>query len=289
MLRIFDVEHGACAMLMPPVSSRLAMIDCGHNVSTNWRPSRYIRNELDRTIVNYLFLTNADQDHISDLNGLWENQINVETVYRNRTIDATYLRDLKQQNGSLTDDLERYLAIDAYYNGPISEPFDQFMDGVTCSIFKNAYPDFLNTNDLSLAVFFKFSNFKILFPGDLEDASWRALLADPTFREELAGTTIFVASHHGRWNGYCAEIFEHFTPQAIVISDKPIVHDTQDFPDYRYVVDLEGVVVHGQRRRRHVLTTRRDGDIIFKVHPDGRYEISTSKGNDQAATLLDVR
>jgi hypothetical protein len=30
-------------------------------------------------------------------------------------------------------------------------------------------------------------------------------------------------------------------------------------------------------RRRHVLTTRRDGDIIFQVREDGSYWITTEK------------
>jgi hypothetical protein len=44
---------------------RLAMIDSGN--SGSWTPSSYMRNVLGRTTLDYLFITNADQDHMSDL------------------------------------------------------------------------------------------------------------------------------------------------------------------------------------------------------------------------------
>ena len=60
VLRVFDVEHGACAIMLSPTAERIAMIDCGHNGSTSWRPSTYIRYTLQRNILDYLFITNAN-------------------------------------------------------------------------------------------------------------------------------------------------------------------------------------------------------------------------------------
>lgn len=40
-LQIFDVEHGACALLTADNGTRL-MIDCGHNATTGWRPGSYL-------------------------------------------------------------------------------------------------------------------------------------------------------------------------------------------------------------------------------------------------------
>jgi hypothetical protein len=36
-LEVFDVEHGACALITTSNGKRV-MIDCGHNAATNWRP-----------------------------------------------------------------------------------------------------------------------------------------------------------------------------------------------------------------------------------------------------------
>src|SRR3990172_8012895 len=88
VLRVFDVEHGACAMMSSPTGERIAMIDCGHNATTEWRPSTYIRHNLQRSRLDYLFVTNADQDHLSDLEGLWTYGVEVAVLHRNRSPDA---------------------------------------------------------------------------------------------------------------------------------------------------------------------------------------------------------
>lgn len=274
-IRIFDVEHGACAMI-GAVTGRLAMIDSGHNTTTGWRPSTYIRYELNRSDLDFLFVTNADQDHLSDLEGLWEHGIKVTTLYRNKSPNPIILSKIKQLQCELTDDVERYLRIHADYNAPANFIFDKEMGGATCTTFCNSYPEFDDTNNLSLVVFIKYGPFKMLFPGDLEEAGWKKLLENNSFIEELSGTTVLVASHHGRESGFCQDIFDHFTPQAVVISDKPISHATQEIvPVYRAMVNPTGVSVANQPNRRHVLTTRRDGDILFSISPDGSFRIDT--------------
>lgn len=275
-LAIFDVEHGACAMLTSSNTDRIAMIDSGHNATTGWRPSSFIKNNLGKTHLDYLFITNPDQDHMSDLNGLWENEIDVNVLIRNRKVSAEDLRKIKEQQNELTDDIERYLDIHKRYTGKVSEPFDESMGGIEFTSFSNPYPTFIDTNNLSLVVFIKFMGFKILFPGDMEKQGWLKLLEDQSFRDELNNTTILVASHHGRENGFCEDIFDYFTPKAVVISDKPIVHSTQEMvPDYRNVTDAQGVYIKTTGKKRHVLTTRRDGNIIFTVNSDGSFTIDT--------------
>ncbi|WP_233518912.1 MBL fold metallo-hydrolase [Paraburkholderia xenovorans] len=76
-IRIWDVEHGACAMIQHVIQTglgaqggRLAMIDSGHG--TSFRPGEYITRTLGRNRLDYLFITNADEDHMSDLQGLWD-------------------------------------------------------------------------------------------------------------------------------------------------------------------------------------------------------------------------
>ncbi|XWO47343.1 hypothetical protein JQR89_10405 [[Pseudomonas] boreopolis] len=283
ILNIWDVQHGACAMLTHRsplgVEGRLAMVDSGDNGDTGWKPSVYIRHHLGRRVLDYLFVTNADLDHISDLNNLWQEGISVSTFIRNRSVSPEVLRVIKEVGGEVTEDIERYLDLHAGYVHPVDTPFDQNMGGITFRAFWNSTPRFYDTNNLSMVVFFKYGPFKILFPGDLEEDGWLALLEQPAFRAELTGTTILVASHHGRENGYCAEVFNYCHPQAIVMSDKAIVHDTQRMAQtYRQrVIDHwpNGVMVATTGRSRHVLTTRRDGTIQFRVDDFGNFTINT--------------
>jgi beta-lactamase superfamily II metal-dependent hydrolase len=285
-LCVWDVEHGACAMLQHLIptpnapngaaGAKLAMIDSGN--SDTWRPSTHIRGSLNRTTLDYLFITNADQDHMSDLQGLRDAGIFVKVFFRNPSYTSDQIRQIKLGSGPLTNDAEWYVDACSSFNQPPAEPFDQYMGGITATTFCNNYPFFTKTNDLSLAVFIKYRGFSILFPGDLEKEGWRALLQLPGFREELSKIKILVASHHGRQNGFCPEVFDYCKPRAIVISDKPIEHETQlTQPDYRAVTPASGVIVRTTGKTRHVLTTRRDGWIQFDVGDDGGFFIDTEK------------
>lgn len=279
ILRIWDVEHGACAMLyhqLNGVAGRLAMIDSGD--AADWSPSRHIKDNLGRDQLDYLFITNADQDHMSDLQGLWDEGINVRTLIRNPHPSAAELRKIKTAGG-LSRDIERFLHIHATYNQPVTEPFNSYMGGITRKTFYNSFPDFSDTNNLSCVVFIEYAGFKILFPGDLEEIGWQRLLQQPEFRNELIGVDVLVASHHGRKNGYCEDVFDYCQPQVVVMSDKAIVHRTQEMtPIYRQrVIDNypNGVTVSTTMKQRHVLTTRRDGWIQFVVQGSGNFTIAT--------------
>lgn len=277
LLRIWDVQHGACAMLYHQLNGnagRLAMIDSGS--ASDWWPSIHIKYDLRRSRLDYLFITNADQDHMSDLQGLWDLDIEVPVWFHNPSPTAADWQRMKQVGGPLTSDAKRFIANCQGYAQYPAEPFNSHMGGITCTTYFNPYPQFTNTNDLSLAIFIEYAGFKILFPGDLEKPGWRALLQRHDFIAELAGTNILVASHHGRESGYCPEVFNYFTPDAVVISDKPIEHETQRMtPDYRRVVREQGVRVRTTMKDRHVLTTRRDGWIQFTVNGNGDYLIDT--------------
>jgi beta-lactamase superfamily II metal-dependent hydrolase len=283
VVTIFDVEHGACAMITHNQSTKLAMIDSGHNATDRWYPSQHIKNELRRDTLDYLFITNADQDHLDDLNELWEEDIKVKVITRSRGISAADLRKIKMETAGKTglgEDIERYLQILQSYNSPVTEPFDDHMGGVTFKSFYNAYPCEKTTNNLSMAVFFNFAGFKILFPGDLERSGWLGLMQRADFRRELDATTVLVASHHGRSSGYVEEVFQQselhrvWQPACVVMSDKSLEHDTQKSMAQKYAnrCSDEGVHTKGGHQR-WVLTTRDNGWIQFRVKSGDCYSV----------------
>lgn len=277
ILRVWDVEHGACAMLLHRIEHQrglIAMIDSG--CTQSWRPSEHLRASEGRTVLNYLFITNADQDHMSDLHRLKDEGIFVDTLYRNQSYSGSDIRRIKRLSGPLTADADWYASACDAYQAPTDRPFNDHMGGITCQVFANRYPEFQNTNDLSLVVLIQYAGFKILFPGDLEQAGWLAMLKRPDFVSAVCGIDVLIASHHGRRSGYCPELFDTCRPRAVVISDKPIMHQTQmTTPDYRNVVAPDGVYVRTTDKRRRVLTTRRDGWIEFTVRGDGSFHVDT--------------
>ena len=82
---------------------------------------------LNRGVLDYLFVTNADLDHISDLNNLWREGIAVSTFIRNRSVSPEIMAIIKEVSGELTDDIQRYLDLHASYVHPVGTPFDQNM------------------------------------------------------------------------------------------------------------------------------------------------------------------
>jgi beta-lactamase superfamily II metal-dependent hydrolase len=285
-VKIWDVEHGACAMVQHATPTagngvqwgKLAMIDSGR--TAEWTPGEYIRRELGRTTLDYLAITNADRDHMDGLRSLDEAGIHVAQLSRNPSYTGAQMREIKRRSGPLGPDAEWYVRACDQFSGPVLEPFDQSMGGITKRQFWNQYgPTFQDTNNLSLAQFISYGSFTILFPGDLEKAGWRALIHRDDFQQALSSVTVLVASHHGRENGFCEEVFRFMRTRAVVISDKPIEHETQQtVPDYRRVIHGNGVLVSTTGATRHVLTTRRDGWIHFKVAEDGSFDVYTENG-----------
>jgi hypothetical protein len=268
------IQHAAPTPYGREQFGPLAMIDSGD--TKTWSPGRFIRSVLGRTTLDYLFITNADQDHMSDLRGLSQAGVTVDTLIRNASYTGTTMRAIKLGSGPLTGDAEWYVGACDSFNVPTSRPFNECMNGIICETFCNPFPRFIDTNNLSLVVFVQYGGVTFLFPGDLERGGWLALLERPDFRTWLGRVSVLMASHHGRESGFCREVFDFCWPHAVVISDKPIVHDTQrTVPDYRAVVRDDGVIVRTTTKRRHVLTTRRDGSMQFEVNDSGLAFIDT--------------
>ena len=91
-------------------------------------------------------------------------------------------------------------------------------------------------------------------------AGWKSLLRNPAFVDAIGHVNFFVASHHGRENGCCAELFSQtrLRPAVVAISNFGIEFATQNTVAW-YRVRTRGIMLNGEQR--HVLTTRRDGRI----------------------------
>ncbi len=269
-IRIFDVGHGACAVITTP-QGKLFMIDCGHSNDRPWRPSlAFAGQEIESLVVS-----NYDEDHVSDLENLMAKKPpKPNWITRNPSVGPTVLRKLKMENGMGPGiaRLERWMvAIEGktFSGGPNA-------GGMQRSSYYNNYPDFQDENNLSVVTFIEYAGFRALFPGDLEAEGWRKLLERSAFQEKLGEIDLFVASHHGRKTGCCDEVFEKICrPRIVVMSDRDKQFDSQETTDW-YHHRSGGIDFNGGRR--HVFTTRRDGDITIQVHENNTWSITTQKG-----------
>lgn len=250
---LFNVGHGFCAYATTPGTANL-LFDCGYDADLQFYPSRYFK---DRGIkhIGELVLSHFDQDHVANINSIRE-AVNIQSIRRNRSVPVDFIRGEKQRVGQITAAMETALHMHQDWTEDLAVPLNY--GGVKITAFSNPYPIFTDMNNLSLVTFLQYDGCGIVIPGDLEGAGWRELLKQNSFRQCLRETNIFIASHHGRNEGYCEDVFEYCSPHIILLSDKSIVHDSQE---HDYAKHASGVRWEAEGTTRYVLTTRNDGHI----------------------------
>lgn len=253
---IHDVGHGFCAHLLHD-NGNVMLWDCGHKSEPEYVPSKFLP-ALGIQTVNRLIITNYDEDHISDLPDL-RNAVDIEILRKNGSITSGQLRNLKEETGPISPAMESLLSMLDTYTGDVTEP--PSFPNVTFVTSYCQYPtDFQDTNNLSVVSFLRTPMCNVVIPGDLEEPAWEKLLRDEEFRDNLRQTDVFVASHHGRTNGYHEDVFEYCSPSVVVFSDGPIQHATQE-EAATYANHASGINFNGEMR--YVLTTRNDGTLTW--------------------------
>lgn len=258
---IFNVGHGFCAAIIAD-NGNLVMFDCGHSADPLFQPSIHLLSQGYRT-VHRLFITNYDQDHISDIETVWNN-FTVQVLHRNESISVADLRQIKEQSGPITQQMDSLLnrIAHTYSGGPPDIP--PSLPRVAWDCFQVNYPSVVDTNNLSLVTVMQCGATRFLIPGDIEQLGWQFLVQNPTFLSYLPTIDVFVASHHGRENGYYAPIFDDFgcAPSCFVFSDSAVKHATQKMTQV-YAQRASGVQFKGQTR--YVLSTRNDGHLTWTL------------------------
>ncbi len=256
-VEILDVGHGQCIYVVAD-NGNVMLFDCGSDEYL--QPSVYLPRHGCRGIERF-FVTNYDEDHISDLPAL--RRLPIGILHRNTSVTAGQLRELKRASGPITTAMETLLGMMSGYTSTVLNPPE--FPGLTYSCYSNSFKqDFTDTNNLSLVTFLHYRGIHLVIPGDLEAAGWRCLLAQAGFRDELRKVNLFVASHHGRSSGYCPEVFELCRPELVLISDEEMQYETQEMSS-TYASHASGVSWSNQVRR--VLTTRSDGSIAINQGP----------------------
>ena len=259
-VEIFDVEHGGCALVQADSGARM-LIDCGSNPSTEWRPSLHLRGKGIPEVAMFV-VTNYDDDHVRDLPNLRANT-RIRSLLRNKTVSPEALVAMKRDGGMGNGIRELVTMMKEYTGGPFAVDWGS----MSCKAFSNSYPhDFSDTNNLSLVIFLRAGHLHMVVPGDLERAGWEQLLRRQEFVDELRTVNVFVASHHGRENGCCEEVFKEVTPEVVILSDAGMQYETQETAPW-YRSRSRGIDYKGNRR--HVFTTRHDGKITIEASVTG--------------------
>ena len=266
-VHIFDVEHGSCAAVITP-SGRLMLIDAGHNDTTGWRPSQWVAAR--QQPIACQVITNFDEDHVTDLPNLCR-AVSIETWKMNWRVTPEWVRREKAEKGGMGRGVARAIQELAAIRDTPAVTTDW---GAGCDVRWFSHPVTLTADEnyLSVVTFIHCGDIRIVFGGDLTAKGWWDFLTDPTFIAYLRTTNILVASHHGREDGYCPEVFEYCRPAVIVASDKSVQYETQ-MVDYSQ--HASGITWNGTDRR-YYLTTRKDGKLTITQRLQGGFHIQAT-------------
>ena len=269
LLQVFDVDHGACALLTMPTQhgTRRVMVDSGHSADFRgapWFPGHHLA-DLGVKHLDLLVCTNYDEDHASGFPSLLKHGISVGCILGNPTVPPEVIVALKALDGMGPGIRALATALRARRLNGYAETVPD-IPGVALNWAWNPWPHWDTENNLSLVLRMQVFDTTFLFTGDMECDGFNNLLRNSVFSSWIPGVNVLMAPHHGRENGRCPALFDshHCRPQLVVISDCAKRHQSQETGPY-YASKSTGVRgVRSPGDNRYVMTTRSDGEIQFR-------------------------
>lgn len=265
-INFYDVEHGNCTHIITPNGKHI-LIDIGSRENksiVSHIKNKYFRNNYYGRIDG-LILTHPHEDHIYDLPNLYK-ILRPKTFSRPRgafdvlpSRDTIFHREIAEYANRMNRE----------YNGscePNENPLNQYNNGgVEIEIISP--PSYETTKDdlntFSNLIIAKYEGYKFVLTGDNPKSILQEMMDSnkDSIRQKIINATVLLAPHHGRTDDFCDDFFKYVNPILTVVSDKSIVHTTQEETSSLY--KGRGAELYG--RNRYVLTTRNDGTITFEV------------------------
>jgi len=273
---IWDVQHGNAIYMKTPNGTHICF-DIGSGSfgsGQTFSPLAYLKEKWNVGRLNYLVISHPHADHISDISTLFEREMKPCVLTRPKGLSEEFIREANQNKFSEIIDL--YLELDKNYSSDVlweNNPRNPTNNGgIYIENFSQRKAGMDNINNYSFVSVISFGSQKIIIPGDIETVGWNALLEKEDFLKAIKGTTIFIASHHGRESGFSSDLFKYIKPDIVIISDGAY-SDTSSTD--RYYNHSKGVKVKsrssGEEKTRYVLTTRNDYAIYIGIEYDAFY------------------
>jgi beta-lactamase superfamily II metal-dependent hydrolase len=266
-INIHNVGHGLAVHAFTP-NSQTIVIDLG--CSGDFSPLQWLSQKTNH--IDCLVITHPHGDHIDEILELDRLGFYVEQFWRPKWLSERQVREANQN--SYSEKINRYLRMS---NEELIYPIEpdnlvgrpDVSGGVSISYF---FPDdrsSLNINNHSCVCVFEYYGVKVLISGDNQKESWDSLLKMSEFREAIGKADVFLASHHGRENGYHRDLFDYIDPDLCIVSDGRVQNTNAS---ERYTEHANGWAVQSRNTQsidtRYCLTTRNDGTIHIEIGKD---------------------
>ena len=276
-IKFYNVEHGSCTHIITPNGKHI-LVDVGSKSDKSI--VKHIKGKyfLNGGTVDQLIITHPHEDHIWGIPDMYKLGLKPRILQR-----PTNAYDIKpQQNFEPHIEIAKYAnMMNQEYHFPVSASDDiespDNVGGVDIDIFSapttSENKDDLNTYSSIVTV--QYLGFKFVLTGDNPSSILREMIKSNTnnFVARIYNANVLLAPHHGRSGEFCKEFFDIVNPQIRVISDKSIVHGTQEQTANLY----RGRGVQWDMQNRYVFSTRYDGTTTFTINSNSNWFIDTSK------------
>lgn len=273
-MTFFDVGHGSCTHIQTPNGKNI-LLDIGG--SDDFSPAYHLSQVERIGALDALVITHPHEDHYHDIMNLERYGIKPRILSRTKSgfpIDRTKL-DEKDR-----DKVDYINAMNDSYTKDVEPDEDPFLPGVNGGLeWHSLYPDKSDRdredpNTFSGVYVLNFGGCKIILTGDNNKEILAKMVRNSEFASAVKNAHFLLAPHHGRTTDFCPEFFEVVNPAATIISDKCCEHDSQIDSANAYN-NGRGIWLNGENR--HVLTTRKDGNIVLRITDQGNFSISNWK------------
>ena len=270
-ITFFDVGHGSCAHIQTPNGKHI-LIDIGG--SEDFSPAYHLAYIEGIRSLDALVITHPHKDHYYDIVNLERCGIKPRILCRLKSafpIDSTKL-DIKDR-----DKADYVNAMNERYTQAVDPADDPFLSNVNGGlVWQNFYADQsdrdkTDPNTFSGVYVLTFGGRKIVLTGDNNKEILDNMIKDPKFKTAVRNADFLLAPHHGRTTDFCLNFFDVVNPRATVVSDKCCEHDSQIDTATCYNSG-RGVLFNGDQR--HVLTTRKDGNVVLRITDQGDVSFS---------------
>ncbi len=268
-IKIFDVDRGFCAVVITD-DRRTILLDSGYS-RTGFRPSQYIVQKHCNSL-ECLIVPAYKEEHLAGFADLLsqslEHCLPIHFYLANPSVDAEHFPGLQRLN-------QRFKNALAFISDSLSGVGStQVMkvDDIDISFFWNNYSDFQDADNLSLVTFLSYRDINIIFPSNLKTAGWLSLLKSPQFCDRLRQVNIFVASNHGKEDGYCPSVFDYCKPEIIIVSNE-MEHPISSRMMHQYASHAQGSPLGVSYKK--LLTTYDEGTITITKYLDRLRQVQT--------------
>lgn len=262
-ITFFDVGHGSCTHIETPNGKHI-LVDIGGS-DDSFSPARYLAYVEGVRAIDTLIITHPHEDHYHDVMNLELCGIKPKTLVRNKAgfpVDASAFPIKDQYKVSYINKMN------AEYVIPVSDSIDPLSapinGGVGWQVFYADVSDLRrhNPNTFSGVYVLTFGGRKVVLTGDNNKEILEKMLSRQDFVNAVKDADFLLAPHHGRTTDFCSKFFSVVNPRATIVSDKCCEHDSQIDTATCY---NSGRSVQFNGESRHVLTTRKDGNIVLRI------------------------